>query len=102
MADEGAATMNNIKVQREIQNTDGTDIGIGGNQANHPAYNAAYDQYQKDGNAAACRDAIGSHYGNGERTSNSGQTYNDYYGDDYDRRFPPPTQKMPPTQKVGP
>jgi type VI secretion system secreted protein VgrG len=59
MADEGAATMKNIEVRREILANNGPDIKIAGNSANHPAYNAAYDQYVKDGNAAAARDKIG-------------------------------------------
>jgi type VI secretion system secreted protein VgrG len=88
MADEGAATMNNIQVQREIKASGGPDIGISGNSANHSTYNAAYDQYLKDGNAAAARDTIGSKFG-AEKTSNTGQTYNDYYGGWYDKTFPP-------------
>jgi type VI secretion system secreted protein VgrG len=37
LADEGAATMNNMKVQREIEANGGPDIGLSGNPANHAA-----------------------------------------------------------------
>ncbi|MGV2288489.1 hypothetical protein AAHK20_07210 [Trinickia sp. YCB016] len=84
MADEGAATMTNIRTQREILAHGGTDIGVAGRS--HASYNAAYDQFLKDGNAAACRDAIGVAFGN-EITSSTGQTYNEYYGGWYDKTF---------------
>ncbi|MCL2776434.1 MAG: hypothetical protein FWD73_00410 [Polyangiaceae bacterium] len=85
LADEGAATMNNIKAQREIKENGGPDIGISGNQANHAAYNAAYDKYLLNGDAEAARNAIGAKYGEGETTSTTGQTYNKYYGNGYDQ-----------------
>ena len=65
LVDEGAATPNNIKVQREIMANGGKDIGIAGNNANHAIYNQAYDQSLKDGNAAAARQTIGTRFGNG-------------------------------------
>ncbi|MDR2208786.1 MAG: type VI secretion system tip protein VgrG [Azoarcus sp.] len=86
-ADEGAATMKNIQVQREIIGNGGANIGIAGNSANHAAYNAAYDQYLSDGNAAAARNTIGSAFATGEKTSNTNQTYQDYYGDWYDKNY---------------
>jgi len=85
MADEGAATMNNIRTQREILANGGWDIGVAGK--NHAAYNAAYDASLKDGDAAACRNAIGAVIGN-EITSTTGQTYSQYYGGWYDKAFP--------------
>ncbi|MDR2259352.1 MAG: hypothetical protein LBE06_00120, partial [Azoarcus sp.] len=85
LADEGAATIKNIEVQREILANGGPDIKIAGSQANHAAYNAAYDQYRKDNNVAAAHDTIGGIFGKGERTSNTGQTYEDYYGGSYDK-----------------
>lgn len=88
MADEGAATMSNIRAQREIVANDGTDIGIAGNSANHAAYNGAYDQFLQDGDMAAARQAIGAKFGAGEVTSNTGQSYADYYGGWYDKAFP--------------
>ena len=88
LADEGAATINNIKVQREILSSGGPDIGIAGNGANHAAYNAACDQYVADGNAIAARNAIGAKFGTGEITSNTAQSYADYYGGWYDQVCP--------------
>ncbi len=89
LADEGAATLNNIKVQREIITNGGTDIGIAGNGTNHAVYNKAYDQFLKDGNADAARQAIGAQFGKGEVTSNTHQPYAEYYGSWYDKSFPP-------------
>ncbi len=88
LADEGAATVNNIKVQREILANGGQDIGIAGNGANHAAYNKAYEQFLKDGNAEAARQAIGAQFGKGEITSNTHQPYAEYYGSAYDKSFP--------------
>jgi type VI secretion system secreted protein VgrG len=85
LADEGAATMNNIKVRREILANGGQDIGIAGNSANQPAYNTAYDTFVKDGNANAARKAIGDKFGEGEITSNTHQPYAEYYGSYYDK-----------------
>jgi type VI secretion system secreted protein VgrG len=87
LSDEGAATMNNIKVQREIVANGGPDIGIAGNPANQPAYNAAYDQYLKDGDTAKAQQTIGNIFGQGEKTSTTGQTYSDYYGGWYDKNY---------------
>lgn len=87
LASEGAATMNNITAQREIVKNGGPDIGIAGDSANAKGYNAAYDQYLKDHDAAKAGDAMGSVYGSGEHTSTDGKSYNDYYGDYYDKNF---------------
>ncbi len=87
LGDEGAATLSNIKVQREIMANGGPNIGVAGNHANAPGYNAAYNQYAKDGNAEKARDTIGAIFGKGEKTSNSGESYADYYGDWYDKTF---------------
>ncbi|WP_375401826.1 hypothetical protein [uncultured Sphingomonas sp.] len=89
LRDEGAATLSNIRAQREIKASGGADIGIAGSTANQAAYNKAYDAYAKDNNLAKVRDAIGTIYGNGERTSNTGQAYRDYYGSAYDAAHPP-------------
>jgi type VI secretion system secreted protein VgrG len=85
LGDEGAATLNNIKVQREILANKGPDIGIAGNAANHAKYNEAYDQFLEDGDATKARNAVGKIFGNGEKTSNTGQSYADYYGGWYDK-----------------
>lgn len=84
LVDEGAATMVNIRTQREILARGGPDIGVLG--VNHASYKRAYDQYLNDGNAAACRQAIGTAFGN-EITSNSRQTYSDYYGNWYGQTY---------------
>ena len=89
LADEGAATLNNIKVQREILAASGPNIGIAGNPANQVAYNAAFDQFVKDGNAPSARQVIGAIFGSGEVTSTTGQPYADYYGSWYDKTYPP-------------
>lgn len=89
LRDEGAATLANIRAQREIKAGGGADIGIAGNAANQPAYNKAYDAYVKDQDLAKARDAIGTIYGDGEKTSNTNQTYRTYYGAAYDAAHPP-------------
>lgn len=79
---EGYATINNIEVQREIQAAGGPDIGIAGN---HDAqYEQAYEQGVKSGDMDKAADDIGQIFGKGERTSTTGQTYEDYYGGYYD------------------
>ncbi|MCL2778260.1 MAG: hypothetical protein FWD73_09670 [Polyangiaceae bacterium] len=88
LADEGAAVMNNIKVQREIKKNGGPDIGINGKRANHKAYNAAYDKYLRDGNAEAARNAIGSKWGGEKASGTGGKTYNKDLGDRYDNPSP--------------
>lgn len=87
LADEGAATMKNIQIQREILANGGPDIGIAGTPANHAGYNAAYDAYLKTGDASAARQSIGTIFGSGEQTSTTGQTYSDYYGSWYDKTY---------------
>ncbi|MCC8397429.1 hypothetical protein LJ656_33235 [Paraburkholderia sp. MMS20-SJTR3] len=85
LEDEAAATMSNIRTQREILASHGPDIGVGG--VNSAAYNAAYDKFLLDDNAVACRQAIATTFGT-EVTSNTGQTYADYYGSWYEEGYP--------------
>ncbi|MEH6997326.1 MAG: PAAR domain-containing protein [Limnobacter sp.] len=85
--DEGAATMKNIQVQREIIQAGGPDIGIAGNPKNHASYIRAYNQYLKDGNAQNAYRKIGSQFGANEITSTTGQNYADYYGGWYDKNY---------------
>ena len=85
LKDKAAATMNNIRTEREILEHGGPDIGILG--VNHAAYSQAYDQFLKDGNTATCLDAIGAAFGN-ETTSITRQTYVDYYGSWYENSHP--------------
>jgi len=77
--------MSNIRTQREILANGGWDIGVAGK--NHAVYHAAYDAFLQSGDAAACRDAIGTVIGN-EITSTTGQTCFQYYGGWYDEAFP--------------
>ena len=92
LEDEGAATLNNIRIQREIVANGGDNMGISGNSANHEIYNKAYDQMLKDGNADAARKAIAKQFGAGETSSvkvdGKSLNYNDYYGGWYDKSFP--------------
>jgi type VI secretion system secreted protein VgrG len=91
LADEGAATLNNVKVRREILKNGGKDIGIAGTKGKE--YDAVYDDYLKDGDEGKARDKIGQIFGDGEKTSNTGQTYNDYYGSFYDKNLKPKGSK---------
>lgn len=90
LAGEGAATLENIRVQREVIANGGTDIGIAGRSANAADYNRIYDQYLIDGDQAAAEAAIARVYGAGEVPSvdcADGQPcadYNEYYGEYYD------------------
>lgn len=87
LADEGAATLKNIQVQREIIGNGGPDISVAGNPHNHVEYNTIYNQYLKDGNATAAEHAIGKIFGQGEITSTTHEPYADYYGGWYDDNF---------------
>lgn len=87
LADEGAATLKNISVQREILQNGGANIGIAGNTANSSAYNAAYDAFLKTGDEGAARQTIGRIFGRGEVTSTTEQSYEDYYGSSFDKTY---------------
>ncbi|MBE4965546.1 type VI secretion system Vgr family protein [Enterobacter cloacae complex sp. P24RS] len=89
LSDEGAATLNNIRVQREILANKGGDIGIAGNPANHSQYNRIYDSLERGTiKESEARTQIGRIFGKGEQTSNTGQFYEDYYGGWYDKNYP--------------
>ncbi|MFB4356602.1 type VI secretion system tip protein TssI/VgrG [Pantoea sp. BS_4] len=89
LSDEGAATLNNIRVQREIIANHGEDIGIAGNTANQKDYNAIFDSLQKgDITESDARMKIGRIFGKGERTSTTKELYEDYYGGWYDKNYP--------------
>jgi uncharacterized Zn-binding protein involved in type VI secretion len=85
--DEGAATLKNIQVQREIIQAGGPNIRIAGDEKNHPSYEEAYNQFQKDGNYQAAIRKIGAKFGTNEFTSTTGQNYADYYGGWYDKHY---------------
>jgi hypothetical protein len=84
LADEGAATMKTIQIQREIKAVGGPNIGEP--TTNFGQYNKIYDQYLRDEDAVAARRKIGVLYGTGEMTSNTMETYEVYYGKLYDRQ----------------
>jgi type VI secretion system secreted protein VgrG len=90
LQDEGAATLNNIQVRDEISGNGGPDIGIAGNPDNGPAYEAAYQEYQQTGDAAAARESIGNTFGHGERPSTAPEMdYDEYYRRQYEDRYTP-------------
>jgi hypothetical protein len=95
LSDEGAATLENIKAEREIIANGGQDIHIAGNSANAASYNKAYDQLQKDGNVAKARQTIGDIFGKSEITSNTHEPYSTYYGKAYDKAHPAPAPTEP-------
>lgn len=89
LSDEGAATLNNIRVQREILANKGGDIGIAGNPANQTQYNRIYDSLERGAiKESEARTQIGRIFGKGEQTSTTGQYYEDYYGGWYDKNYP--------------
>ncbi|MEG5431886.1 type VI secretion system Vgr family protein [Enterobacter asburiae] len=89
LSDEGAATLNNIRVQREIIANKGGDIGIAGNPANQTQYNHIYDSLERGAiKESEARTQIGRIFGKGEKTSTTGQYYEDYYGGWYDKNYP--------------
>ncbi|MFB4521519.1 type VI secretion system Vgr family protein [Enterobacter hormaechei subsp. hormaechei] len=89
LSDEGAATLNNIRVQREIIANKGGDIGIAGNPANQPQYNRIYDSLERGAiKESEARTQIGRIFGKGEQTSTTGQYYEDYYGGWYEKNYP--------------
>ncbi|MCS3402254.1 type VI secretion system tip protein VgrG [Pantoea sp. B566] len=89
LSDEGAATLNNIRVQREIIANQGGDIGIAGNAANQKDYNSIFDSLQKgDITESDARMKIGRIFGKGEQTSTTKEFYEDYYGGWYDKNYP--------------
>ncbi len=93
LADEGEAVLRNIEARDEILKAGGDDIGIRGTQG--PEYQKVYDQYLIDGDRAAARDKIADIFGSKERTSTTGQSYNDYYGGFYDKNIKPTLKPAP-------
>ncbi|MEN4420412.1 hypothetical protein VXD82_05235 [Mycobacteroides chelonae] len=88
---EGAATMANVRDEQFILSQGGPDIGIAGNQANKSDYLIIYDNY-KYGSITydqAIRQ-IGQIFGTKEHPSGDpALTYSQYFGDWYDKTFPP-------------
>jgi hypothetical protein len=106
LANEGAATMNNIKIQREvIKNTEPNrvDIEIAGRigaNSNSPKYNEAYDQFLRDGDEAKARARIGNIFAEGEKPSNSpARNYKEYYGNSYSNNYNDDGTRKPSTRR---
>jgi hypothetical protein len=93
LADEGEAVLRNIEARDEILKAGGEDIGIRGTQG--AEYQKVYDQYLIDGNRGAARDKIADIFGSKEKTSTTGQSYNDYYGGHYDKNIKPTLKPSP-------
>jgi len=88
LADEGMATINNIRVQQEIREAGGRDIGIAGayTSTERDFYNKTYhDLTSGKIDIETARDVIGETY---RHKKTSGQTYENYYGGWYDRNVP--------------
>lgn len=88
LRDEAAALMKNIQIQREVLSAarGKFDIGINAMAENHSIYNAAYDQFLRDGDAEKARSAIALTFGREKtRSLKSGAhiTYEEYYGEAY-------------------
>ncbi len=93
LADEGEAVLRNIEARNEILKNSGHDVGVNGTQT--AEYSKVYEQYLVDGDRAAARDKIGDIFGSKEKTSTTGQSYNDYYGGFYDANIKPTLKPAP-------
>jgi type VI secretion system secreted protein VgrG len=83
LANEGAATLNNIRMQRNIVWNGGSDVGIAGVETQR--YDAIYNAYLGDGDLQKAIDAIGTVFGNLEHPSTApNMTYAEFYGEWYD------------------
>lgn len=81
---EGAATINNITIEREILADGGPDIGVGSGSPDPidtvQQYNTIYDQAARYGDWAGARDRIGSIYLQSEHDgSTPPRSYHDIY-----------------------
>ncbi|NCI14946.1 type VI secretion system tip protein VgrG [Cronobacter muytjensii] len=88
LTNEGGATLNNIKVQREILANGGIDIGVAGSEDNLAAYNSMYDKMMSgELSRTDAAKAIGKVYGKGEIASSGDINYSEKYGNYYDSKF---------------
>jgi len=88
LAHEGAATLYNIQVQREILANNGLDIHIVASAENHGRYHEIYDRLLGGAlSEEGARREIGEVFRHGEYVSISGgaQTYEQYFGEWYDK-----------------
>lgn len=83
LASEGAATIKNIEIQREIINHMAVDIGIMANPRNIKCYNEVYDNYLIDNKFDEATKYIGEIYRYNEITSNNLKPYGQYYNEVY-------------------
>jgi uncharacterized Zn-binding protein involved in type VI secretion len=82
LKDEGEATLQNIKISREIKKNTGDDIPVAGSQTQE--YEKIYDAYEKDGDREAARKKIGDIFADKERPSGDPNlTYREYYSKPY-------------------
>jgi hypothetical protein len=101
LRDEGAANFSNARARDVILQSDGPDIGVAG--AQEESYKGIYEAHKNgtlDQDTAS--EQMGQHFGNGERTSTTGESYSDDYGksyrDQWDKTYPnvPPGGTAPP------
>jgi len=89
LADEGMATINSIRVRQEIRGAGGPDIGISGayTSTDRDFYSRTYHDLESGNmDIETARDVIGETYRH-KTTSNTGQTYENYYGCWYDKNI---------------
>jgi type VI secretion system secreted protein VgrG len=80
--DEGAANFSNARARVEIMKAGGPDIGVAG--AQEAKYKAIYADHQAGKiDQPTAEKSMGSLFGKGERTSTTGELYEDYYGKSY-------------------
>ena len=80
LAGEGAAELKRLQVRSEIQSFGGPNI------KSDTRFDKIYKQYLSDGDVDKAREAIGEIF-RGLKTSNTKETYEDYYGGWYDRNY---------------
>jgi len=96
LADEGAATLSNAIARDQLLASGKPDIGILGAQAS--TYDSIYNQYKSGAiTRAQAEQQIGQAYGNGERTSTTGQPYQQYYQQSNEARWDSMYPNQPPT-----
>jgi len=89
LADEGMATITNIRVQREIITNGGPDIGVAGPQTQdeYDFYNKTYDNLQSGRiDTQTARNAIGETFRH-KKTSTTGKTYQETHGEWYREKY---------------
>lgn len=85
LKDEGEATLTNVQVRNEINENGGPDIGIAGTQTEE--YEAIAAKYPEAKDRDTARGEIGDVFAKGEKTSTTGQTYEEYYSKTYSDHY---------------